>query len=169
LMPKEHISCMGTLDDNHFCEYKQLYEKVMAFMNKTYGKTAVFEHGITGQTIFHAHTHFLPFSGLIEDVVPEKDSLRKISELKEIRDEFADKGKYLYVAIDDKRWLVDTNIGFPRFFRDRFAEAMGAIERENWKKAKDNPVLVKLFEIDVQRLKERWNRFFDMDNQKLNP
>ena len=169
VISKEHISCMGTLDDQTFSKYAELYQKVMAFMNKTYGKTAVFEHGIIGQTVFHAHTHFLPFSGLIEDIVPEKDSLRKISKIEEIRDEFVDKGKYLYVAIDDNKWLVDTSIGFPRFFRDRFAKALGVSERGNWKKAKDNPVLVKSFEMDVQRLKEKWACFFEIENHKFNP
>lgn len=156
IIPKEHISCMGALPDASFSEYKRLYEKLSNFLKKTYGQVAAFEHGITGQTVFHAHTHFLPFNKSIHSVVPEKDRIRKISTLDEIKTEFNKNHKYLYIAINNEKRFVDTEIGYPRIFRDRFAKALGAEERGDWKKARNNSELMQIFERDIQKLKSKW-------------
>lgn len=154
IIPKQHISCMAALDKTQFQRYKQLYKKVSNFLKETYGDTAIFEHGIIGQTVFHAHTHFLPFKGKISDIVPEKECIHEIQSLDEIKTE-----KYLFIEIS-KKYLIDTKIGFPRFFRDRFAEALGAKERGNWKQTENNEELKKSFKKEIEVLKLKWKEFF---------
>ena len=160
IIPKEHISCMGALNETSFEKYKKLYEKVLNFLNKSYGQVGVFEHGISGQTVFHAHTHFLPFDKSITEVVPEKETIHEISTLDEIRNEFNEKQKYLYVSVNDKKWVVDTDLGFPRFFRDRFAKVLGVEERSNWKKAREDHSLENTFDKEIKNLKNKWHSFF---------
>jgi len=161
IIPKDHVSCMGSLPKASFIRFKELYEKVLVFLNKTYGQTGVFEHGITGQTVFHAHTHFLPFNKSINDIVPEKELIHTISTLDEIKTEFNKNHQYLFVAINNNKLLVDTKIGYPRFFRDRFAKALDAEERGNWKKTRNNVELMKIFETDIQKLKNKWKLFLN--------
>ena len=163
VIPKEHISCMGSLNNESFKEYGQLYEKTMFFLKNAYGSAAVFEHGIAGQTVFHAHTHFFPFKCSIQDIVPEKETLKGLENIDDIKAEFNKEGTYLYVALDGEKWLVDTKIGFPRFFRDRFANALGVSERGNWKKTEENKELMASFEVDVRKLIDKWNLFFNKE------
>jgi len=159
IITEEHVSCMGALPDDMFAQYKTIFEWVERFLREEYGSVAAFEHGVLGQTIFHAHTHLLPFDHTINDVVPEQDRIRPISELNKIREEFRESNRYLYVGEDTENWLVDPSIGSPRFFRDRFAKVLNAPSRGNWKTAQNNPELVKEFEKEIQALKRRWKTF----------
>ncbi|MFH1591136.1 MAG: HIT family protein [archaeon] len=162
IIPKEHIACMGALDDQQFEQYTKVYEKICRFIKEEYGSFGAFEHGITGQTVFHAHTHVLPFAHNIDEVIPEKEKRIEIQDLKTVREEYWTEGKYLFLELDDKRWSVDPEIGFPRFFRDRFAQALGVPERGDWKNASDDDALMRAFSHDTSALKQRWNQVFLM-------
>jgi diadenosine tetraphosphate (Ap4A) HIT family hydrolase len=89
IIPKNHISCTGALSYELFNEYRSLYKKVLNFLNETYGNAVIFEHGVVGQTVSHAHVHFLPFDKSIEDIVNEKNLLKPIDNLEEIRNIFS--------------------------------------------------------------------------------
>ena len=159
IIPKKHISCMGALSFELFNEYKNLYKKVLDFLNKAYGNTAIFEHGITGQSVFHAHTHFLPFNEIITDIVNEIDMLKPIKELEEIKNAFDRNHKYLFIAINDEKWLVDTKIGTPRFFRDRISNALNVPEKGNWLKAENSSELMLEFKKNIKELINKWNNY----------
>ncbi len=164
IIPKEHISCMGALSEIQFTRLKELYKKVLTFLSKNYGKVVIFEHGITGQTVFHAHMHFLPFNKSVDELVPEKNLIKKILTLDEIKTEFSKNNKYLFIAVNNYKWLIDTKIGYPRFFRDRISKLLGTEERNDWKKASNNDKLIKDFENDIQQLQNKWKVFFKEDD-----
>lgn len=157
IIPKEHISCFGSLSEKKFSEFENLYEKVKNFINDNYGPVAVFEHGIVGQTVFHAHMHFLPFSRKIEDVI-ESNFIRKINFLDQIKEEFKKQGKYLFVEIANEKYFVNVELGYPRFFREKFAIALNAGERADWKAASKNEKLMGIFKNDVADLREKWKQ-----------
>ena len=160
IIPKKHISCVGEYDKETYNEFTSLYEKTSLFLQQTYGSVSTFEHGKIGQTVFHAHTHLLPFVGSSHDIVPEgKDFLRRIDDLMQMQYEFKRSGMYLFFSIDQDKWLVDTNIGKPRFFRDRFAKALGRPERGNWKEMHSNPVLMAQAEEDIHDLLKKWRKY----------
>ncbi len=69
---------------------------------------------------------------------------------------FKQDGQYLFFSIDDKKWLVNTKLGAPRFFRDRFATALGNSERGNWKEMHQNETLMIISGKENARCKERW-------------
>lgn len=160
IIPKDHISCMGALSYELFNKYENLYRKVLNFLNSTYGDVVVFEHCIVGQTVFHAHTHLLPFNKSIEDIVNEKNLLKPIDDLEEIRDVFSREGKYLFIAINDEKWLVDPKIGVPRFFRDRVSKALNVPDKGDWKRAEENSKLMSEFKKDVQELINKWSNYY---------
>lgn len=156
IIPKRHTPCMAALDDEMFGKFRKLYLKAIGFLKREYGSYAAFEHGVTGQTVSHAHFHLLPFKGKIGDIVPEKEALRELAEISELRRLYHQKGKYLFIQLNEKLWCVDTKIGFPRIFRDRIAAALGHPERGDWKKAEENRKLMKEFAADVRELEAKW-------------
>jgi diadenosine tetraphosphate (Ap4A) HIT family hydrolase len=155
IVTKRHLSCMAALSDEDFSEYEKIYQRVKEFLKANYGEVAVFEHGISGQTVAHAHTHFFPFSK--DTVIKDKNSLREIDDVKSVRSEFKNKGKYIYLEHNGKKWLVDTSISYPGFFREIFAELLGVKERSDWKSAHENEELMQAFKKEIEELARKWN------------
>lgn len=159
IIPKEHISTMGNLPKESFEKYIDLYSKVKSFVNEYYGDVGIFEHGIAGQTVFHAHTHFLPFNHDTPKIITDNEALWKITNLYDMKKEFEERQKYLFFENKNQMWLVDTKLGFPRFFRDIFAGLLNAKERANWKKTRENEELMKQFKKDISTLTDKWNEY----------
>lgn len=159
IITREHISCAGALPARLFSRFAELYKQVKIFIGENYGQPAVFEHGVTGQTVFHAHIHFLPFKNTIDSIIPETDLLKEINSIDQLKTEFEKCGKYLYTEIDNRKWLVDSSLGYPRFFRERFGKTLGVEDRANWKTARDNSELMKIFGKDILDLEEKWKQF----------
>jgi len=157
IIPKEHISCIGEYNSKLLKEFDDLYLEITKFLKLTYGKVSSFEHGVIGQTVFHSHTHLIPYSGKPESIVSEGlkylIKLDKISDLKEI---FKKDRKYLFFSIGKDLWAVDVSIGKPRFFRDRFAIALGRPERANWKQMRANKSIMELVGLEIKNLKKKW-------------
>lgn len=160
IIPKDHISCVGAFSKELFNEFSELYIKFSDFVKNTYGSVSSFEHGITGQTVFHSHIHLLPYAGSPESIIPEGShiiySLVNIPELQKL---FFKNGKYLFFSIRESMWTVDTSLGTPRFFRDRFAKALGHEERGNWKTMDKNASLMKKSADEIASLEMKWNKY----------
>lgn len=160
IIPKEHISCVGAFNQDLFTEFLMLYDKFYAFVKKSYSKAASFEHGVIGQTVFHAHVHILPFAGTPEKIIPEgSNKMHVIQNIGNVRDIFQIGGQYLFFSIGESMWTVDTALGVPRFFRDRFAVALGHPERGDWRKMEVTEVLLNEGKADIERLKNMWNAY----------
>ncbi len=160
VIPKNHTACMGALTDDLFQEFLALYQKFSKFINDTYGVVSSFEHGIIGQTVFHAHTHILPYSGAIKSIVPEGIAyLRKLKNIKKIKDVYNKEGKYLFVSLGDNKWVVDLSLGRLRFFRDRFAVALGVPERGDWRELGRNETGMRAAAQDIKRLQAKWDKY----------
>jgi diadenosine tetraphosphate (Ap4A) HIT family hydrolase len=160
IIPKDHISCSGAFSSELFTEFTALYKKFSDFLKSAYGSVSTFEHGITGQTVFHAHIHLLPYSGLQESIIPEGSRvIHSLSNIKELQQVFLKDGKYLFFSIGDSLWTVNTAIGVPRFFRDRFAKALGVPERGNWKTMETNSELMHRAQNEILSLKSTWKQY----------
>jgi len=157
IIPKNHISCIGKYNEKLFNEFLLLYKKVYDFVIKTYGSVCVFEHGIIGQTVFHSHVHFLSFNGKEEQIIPEgKSFLFPLEKIHNLKDIFIKNNQYLFFSIEDRMWTVDCKIGKPRFFRDRFANALNVSERGNWREMEENKVLMKKANKEINNLEKLW-------------
>ena len=153
IIPKDHVSSVGEYSDELFAEFSPIYEKVSKFVLSKYGSVSSFEHGKIGQTVFHSHMHVLSFTGDPLVIIPEGEKyLKKITGIKALRG----KTEYLFFSVGNKNWLVDTALGEPRFFRNRFAKALGIPERANWKNTQNDPVLRQEFDKKNKRCKELW-------------
>ncbi len=143
IIPKQHLSCVGEYSEELLNEFMGAYEKVSQFIKSNYGSVSSFEHGKIGQTVFHSHVHLLPFSGTPLQIVPEGlDKLQEIASIKDLQSLYRKDGQYLFFSIETQMWVVDASLGAPRFFRDRFAAALGRPERGNWKEMHTNNALM---------------------------
>lgn len=160
IIPKQHISCIAEYPKEMYEEFLMLYEKFETFVKATYGKVSTFEHGKFGQTVFHSHVHILPFTGSPIDIVPEGlDKLYEIKDIIEVR-YFLHKYKgYLFFSIEDRMWTVHADLAKPRFFRDRFANALKNPQRGNWKEMHINPQLMKQGEIEDTETQKKWKEY----------
>lgn len=157
IIPRAHLSCIGEYPNALLDEFKRIYALFCDYLKNIYGSVGSFEHGITGQTVFHSHVHLLPFSGKPSDIVPEGESyLHAVSGVEDLPGIFQKEKKYLFFSIGDDNWTVDTSLGAPRFFRDRFAKALGVPERANWKITQTNPTIRATMLEDVERFKKKW-------------
>jgi diadenosine tetraphosphate (Ap4A) HIT family hydrolase len=161
IIPKKHFSCVGEFPENIYDEFIALYKSCKAFINSVYGCVSSFEHGKIGQTVFHSHIHIFPFEGQEKDIIPEEEKfLNKIISISKLKSAYQIQGGYLFFSIADKMWLVDVQIGKPRFFRDRFAGAMHHPERGNWKEMQNNEKLIKEADADIYDLLEKWKKYW---------
>lgn len=160
IMPKEHLSCMGEYSEELFQEFMKLYDEFSTFLLVTYGSVASFEHGKIGQTVFHSHVHLLPFNGEPSEIILEgKDKLTKMKLLAELNDTFKTNGQYLFFSIGKNLWIVDTALGAPGFFRNRFASALGRSERGNWKRMHADATLMAQAHKEIANLEAQWKEY----------
>lgn len=161
IIPREHLAGIGEFSPDLLEKFKLAHAKMVEFVKSEYGSIAVFEHGKFGQTVFHSHIHYLPFVGRAEDIVPEgQDKLRPLLRLDDLRDIYNRDGGYLFFAIGDQMWTVDPALAAPRFFRDRFAQALGAPERGNWKAMREDPEVMKSVDKMCRRVQAKWKAYF---------
>jgi len=150
IIPKDHISCVGSFSSKLYSEFIELYKKCSHFIKEIYGYVSSFEHGVMGQTVFHAHVHLLPFIGNPERIVPEgSKKLFNLSNISEVKKFYEKEKKF--------SWVVDTSIGAPRFFRDRFAKALCVPERGNWKTMSEDIQYMKKVEKENTSVVDKWN------------
>lgn len=160
IIPNKHISCVGAFLDDLFYEFFILYKQFSDFIKSTYGYVSTFEHGVIGQTVFHAHTHILPFDGEISAVIPEgNDRVEVFSDLKKLKDVFEKDGKYLFYSVQGVCYFVDTALGAPRFFRDRFAKALGVENRGNWKAMHEDRMLMGQALREIENVERKWVKY----------
>lgn len=161
IIPKKHLSCVGAYPKNLFKEFVKLYNQCLDFVRNQYGSVASFEHGIIGQTVFHSHVHLFPYKGDELAIIPEgKDKLKRINNISQLRKIFTKDGQYLFFSIQNRLWVVDVSLGKPRFFRDRFAKALGRLERGDWKKMHQNKKIMAEVSQEIHNLKKRWQSCF---------
>ena len=159
VIPKKHISCVGAYSEELFKEFLKLNGKVSQFLIREYGSVSSFEHGIFGQTVFHSHTHYLPFKGKPTDIVP-KNKISAISDLSELKKLLNRDGGYLFFSLGDTLMSVNVDLAMPRFFRDRFAIALKRPKRGNWKSMRKNELLLEEATKDCVLTKEKWEKYF---------
>ncbi len=171
LFPAEHTPCMGALTKEQNGVALRLTEQICHALTLEYGpkqttKNAwpitIFEHGIIGQTIKHAHLHFLP---AVLDLrrrirsdfsIAEIDRLQSAARLQELYEENPDKENpepYLFWTNPDG----EANVCWdppapPQYLRIIAAQELGRPERANWR-TMDPELDKKLWSETVRRLK----------------
>ena len=147
LVPKRHVECIGALEKDEIdrlCQAKQrIYEK-LGYFNEASSVT-IFEHGIAGQSIKHAHLHIVPVACRFSDKVAG-DFLWNDMELMPVLQQSWHRLREKYAKTKEPYLLwKDSGIGIKvlwnpqntpaQYFRNLLFEEIGQPELANWRKA----------------------------------
>ncbi len=157
LVSKEHTPCIGALPNTEGLEWAITH--LEAALSREYGAQHVtlFEHGVVGQTVFHAHLHMIP------EGVPIGERVRKDFPDYPIQ-EFANLATFWSVYAGRQQpyllWGEASGNLFvcwnppapPQYLRIVVAEVLGRPERANWR-TMDAVLDRKLYLETVLRLK----------------
>ncbi len=146
VIPKAHISCMGALTSRETEAMLKITKEVCRALSLEYQHSTsatpypviVFEHGIVGQTIKHAHLHLLP---TVIDLTPkiradfpesEFEELQYAAHLKELYNKRQE--PYLFWTVPSGKSMVCWNPSAPpQYLRLIMAELLGHPDRGNWR------------------------------------
>ncbi len=146
LIPKRHVSCFGAMEAIELCEMEMIKYEICNVLLKEYGfmPGIIFEHGIVGQTIKHAHLHIIPiFRNITKKIradFPENE-ITEIESLMDLRNLYA-KRQEPYLLWKDSTIDPGMNQGYkicwnprtrPEYLRIAVAEAVGRPERGSWR------------------------------------
>ncbi len=169
LFPEEHISCAGALSREYTSAVLNLAKRICGALTQEYDlkqvrdslyPVTVFEHGIVGQTVKHAHWHFLPVA---LDLTPriERDfpslcvgQLKFAAHLQELYKEKSQPYLYWGSGMDSRSGdrVLWNPPAPPQYLRIVTAEALGRPQRANWRQM-DPELDKKLWSETVWRLK----------------
>ena len=160
LIPKRHVECIGAMEELEIMVLTGLLYQTKAALIKEYRQAwALFEHGIIGQTIKHAHMHVLPtaifadFTSRVQKDFPKCD-ISLLNSLDSLR-EFYQKVQKPYLLLEhfgEKHKIFWDSSAPPQYLRIVVAEALGRPERANWRNM-DPELDKKLWSETVTRLK----------------
>lgn len=165
LIPENHVSCIGEIGHNKLRAMLDLEEGVCQALSLEYKldpftdtfSVTVFEHGIVGQSIKHAHLHMLP---VVVDLSPKiradfpNSEIQKIPSVFYLQGLYKKKSKpYLLWSTPDGESMVCWNPPAPpQYLRTVIAEALGRPERANWRNIEPESDK-RLWQETVRRLK----------------
>ena len=145
LIPKEHIPCMAELDLLTTVSAIEVSRKIRDAISKEFRfnpcfnyPIIMFEHGIVGQSVKHAHLHFLPAvlnlttKVLLDFPGCEKDEIPHYLYLREIYESYFK--PYLFWTTTHGKGMICWNPPAPsQYMRTVIAEFLGFPERANWR------------------------------------
>lgn len=165
VFPKEHILCMGALTPQQINSMFGVAKEACIAVSMEYqGGTSrnhipvtMFEHGIVGQTVKHAHLHILP---AVIDFTPKIHADFPTAEIEELswNEHFLALYRkhpqpYLFWTEPKLKAMVCWNPPAPlQYLRIIAAELLGHPERANWR-AMDSELDKRLYLETVTRLK----------------
>ncbi len=160
IIPKQHFACIGVYPNELLDEVQKLYVRVKTFIKSIYGSVSTFEHGITGQTVFHSHIQMFPYAGSINAIIPEGHKyIFHIDDIAELGNLFAENQQYLFVSIGESKWVVDPCLGEAGLFRIRFGKALGIEERARWKEMRKDKKLMDDGDLHIKELVNAWEEY----------
>ena len=151
LISKIHLRCHADARPEALAELDEVAVKVRRFLKEAYRtESLVWENGVSGQSVYHAHLHPLPAP--INNIPPEFDShgdVTRIEGWQPVRERFARHGSYLYAEYRGDRRLI---VGYRPLMR----QMRGLLER--WTGAQwDGSDWIKLtIPEDVAEVGRRW-------------
>ena len=116
IVTNKHYSCFGDLPDHLEEEYEELRQKLQKKISDKISEPFLIEYGILGQSVHHAHIHFIPSKGigykvnnvLEEMVIPEGIEFEE-ADRKRLKEIFSAEGVYVSIEEHGKMYVCHVN------------------------------------------------------------
>jgi diadenosine tetraphosphate (Ap4A) HIT family hydrolase len=141
IVTKKHISCFGELPKELSKEFLLLKEDIFQKVKLHFSEPVVCENGICGQSVNHAHIHFIPNKSKLyhlehikEKIFPDLKST-KIEDIFQIIPVFEKESSYFYLEENGQKWIFHTK-SLPKkeyTFRKEFTRLTGLYGLSNWR------------------------------------
>lgn len=162
VISKKHVKAIGDLPPEDILELEQITENITRFYESRKEKFVVFEPGFAGQTIYHAHIHFLPGDLFIEEVIKSYEmAFEEIQSFPDLIEKYKKHGRYLLWG-DGKKMFI----AFPKgslqsgsFFRTLVAGQLLKSDLIDWTKLVDDKNFLVASGDEIKRLKKEWSEF----------
>jgi diadenosine tetraphosphate (Ap4A) HIT family hydrolase len=112
IISKDHLSCYGAASGELHAELEEAAEKASGFLRSAYGNPIfMWENGVAGQSVHHAHLHLIPFPGARDDeVIPaeigEHADVSAIDAWDAVRAHFDQHRSYRYLRFGAERRVL---------------------------------------------------------------
>lgn len=143
IFPKRHVACLGDLTIPEIIELTLLKKKLTEAIVAVYQQRPIlFEHGIKGQTVAHAHAHLLPLPATVylpsffNRVRIDFPDYSRIASLVDLREFHRREGPYLFHESSLGSMLcfrTSEHSVRSGYLREVFAEVVGHPERADWR------------------------------------
>ena len=146
LVSKRHVPCIGAMEEieiEELCQVKQRVYDRLGYLNEASPLT-IFEHGIVGQSINHAHLHIAPIESYFSDLITNRYSECTLTKLPVLQKSWQEIRKaYLHKRQPYLLWK-DGSIGIKvlwnpknvpsQYLRTLMFNSIGQPELANWRK-----------------------------------
>lgn len=159
IIPKRHVSCIGAMTEQEVADIERAADRVSEAIRREYGiRPIMFEHGVVGQTIQHAHLHIVPAEIRLCNKIyrdfpcNQLYFLPSLEMLRWLWTHFEEK-KYLFWSTPEGLLKAILNLPAPsQYLRIVTAELTHRPERANWRNV-DPELDKRLWTETVKRLK----------------
>jgi diadenosine tetraphosphate (Ap4A) HIT family hydrolase len=142
VISKDHIPCFGAQDPTYDKEYTWLIDQVSDKISREFSNPVLVEQGAHGQSIKHAHTHFIPSRTERHDFLevpfvnylPENVNVTLVDNIKDIRRIYREEGEYASIQENGKLYVCHTRNyeGILNLSREIPAKASGNYSLISW-------------------------------------
>jgi|GEM_PF-674672 len=168
VVSKKHVRAIGDLLPIELSELEEIIEKISRFYSLGKDEFVMFEPGSTGQTIYHAHVHFLPGKFLIDEAIKTyRMEVVEIIDLPEIIQLYKKHGSYILWKANNKMFAA-----FPQappadhsFFRSLIGGQLIKGNLVDWGKLETDKDYLHQARLDIANLKRNWGNFVKLRRQ----
>lgn len=164
LISKKHFSCFGEMPEELETEFNDVKKRIIDQISKEFSEPLLFEQGVRGQSIAHAHIHILPTKNkefilpIVNDKVFPELEKTKIKDIKDIRDIFSKEKEYIYLGEKGEKWIFHSGKNKDKkfAFRRALTDINGNKEFAYWQKMNEESKKKnqKWVEVTKKRLKK---------------
>ena len=148
IISKKHMSCFGALPNQLDKEFLNLKSKVFDMVKNLFSEPFIYEQGIWGQSVSHAHIHFVPLKSMLYSI---KNLNSKIftsfdyveaTNFDEVKNFFKRESLYFFLEENNNKYVYSVNNDSngsqaQRGFRSEFKRITKIKGLENWKDLSD--------------------------------
>ena len=145
LITKKPYKCFADIPQELDEEYESIKSRLVTVIRNTFSEPFLIEYGVWGQTVAHAHIHFIPLRGaeyqvrsIIEEMVrPGNITIEMVTGLTDVRRIYKKEKGYLFIEEFGKQYVChvskivydinnrNPHLSYRLFFEKRGVKAVG--------------------------------------------